>query len=38
MVLIVINIDGYYFLAFSDFACDLKDPAICVSWLDCATW
>ena len=36
MVVAVISVDAYPFLAFSDLTCDLEDAAIGVFWLHCA--
>ena len=36
MVVAVISIDAYPFLAFSELACHLEDTRIGVSWLYCA--
>ena len=36
LVVAVINVDGYPFLAFSDLTCHLKDIGIGVFWLHCA--
>ena len=35
-MVVVISVDAYVFLAFSDLTCpDLKDTGICVFWLQC---
>ena len=36
LVLAVISIDAYLFLAFSDLTCHLEDTGIGVFWLHCA--
>ena len=38
LVLAVINVDAYPFLAFSDLTCNLEDFGIGVFWLHCAAW
>ena len=38
LVVAVINIDSYPFLAFSDLTCYLDDARIGVFWLNRATW
>ena len=38
LVLAVISVDAYSFLAFSDPTCNLEDTGIGVFWLDCAVW
>ena len=37
LVVAVINVDAYPFLAFSDLTCHLQDTEIGVFWLHCAT-
>ena len=37
LVVAVISVDVYLFLAFSDLTCHLEDTGICVFWLHCAT-
>ena len=37
MVVAVINVDAYQFLAFSDLTCHLEDTGIGVFWLQYAT-
>ena len=37
LVVAVISVDAYPFLAFSDLTCDLEDTGIGVFWLHCAT-
>ena len=36
LVAVVISVDVYLFLAFSDLTCHLEDTGICVFWLHCA--
>ena len=38
LVVAVVNVDAYPFLAFSDLACHLEDTGIGVFWLHCAVW
>ena len=38
LVVAVISVDAYPFLAFSDLTCHLEDTGIGVFWLHCATW
>ena len=38
LVVAVISIDVYPFLAFSDLTCRLEDTGISVFWLHCAAW
>ena len=38
MVVAVISVDAYPFLAFSDLTCHLDDATIGVFWLHCAAW
>ena len=38
LVVAVIIVDAYSFLAFSDLICHLEDTGICVFCLHCATW
>ena len=38
LVVAVISVDAYPFLAFSDLTCHLEDTGIGVSWLHCAAW
>ena len=38
LVVAVISVDAYLFLAFSDLTCHLKDTGIGIFWLHCATW
>ena len=38
LVLAVISVDAYPFLAFSDLTCHLEDIGIGVFWLHCAAW
>ena len=38
LVVAVISVDAYSFLAFSDLACHLEDMGIVAFWLHCATW
>ena len=38
LVVAVIGVDAYPFLAFSDLTCQLEDTGIGVFWLHCATW
>ena len=38
MVVAVISVDAYPFLAFSDLTCHLEDAAIGGFWLHCAAW
>ena len=38
MVVAVISVDAYPFLAFSDLTCHLEDMGIVVFWLHCAAW
>ena len=35
---LVISVDAYPFLAFSDLTCHLEDTGISVFWLHCAAW
>ena len=37
LVVAVISVDAYPFLAFSDLTCHLEDTGISVFWLHCAT-
>ena len=37
-VVIVISVDTYPFLAFSDLTCDLEDTRTGVFWLQCTAW
>ena len=38
LVIAVISVDAYPFLAFSDLTCHLEDTGIGVFWLHCAAW
>ena len=38
LVVAVIIVDTYPFLAFSDLTCHLEDTGIGVFWLHCVTW
>ena len=38
LVVAVISVDAYPFLAFSDLTCHLEDTVIGVFWLLCAAW
>ena len=38
LVVAVISVDAYPFLAFSDMTCHPEDMWISVFWLHCATW
>ena len=38
LVLPVISVDAYPFLAFSDLTCHLEDTGVGVFWLHCAAW
>ena len=38
LVVDVISVDAYPFLAFSDLTCHLQDMGISVFWLHCAAW
>ena len=38
LVVAVISVDAYPFLAFSDLTCHLEDTEIGVFWLHCAAW
>ena len=38
LVVAVISVDAYSFLAFSDLTCHLEDTGIGVFWLHCAAW
>ena len=38
LVVAVISVGAYPFLAFSDLTCHLDDTGIGVFWLNCATW
>ena len=38
LVIVVISIDVYPLLAFSDLICHLENTGIGVFWLHCATW
>ena len=38
LVVAVISVDAYPFLAFSDLICHLEDTGIGVFWLHCATY
>ena len=38
LVVAVINVDAYPFLAFPDLTCHLVDRGIGVFWLHCAAW
>ena len=38
LMVAVIGIDAYPFLAFSDLTCHLEDKGIGVFWLHCAAW
>ena len=38
LVVAVISVDTYPFLAFSDLTCHLEDTGIGVFWLHCAAW
>ena len=35
---VVISVDGYPFLAFSDLTCHIEDTGIGAIWLHCVTW
>ena len=37
VVVVVIRVNAYPFLAFSDLTCDLEDTGIGLFWLHCAT-
>ena len=37
LVVAMISVDAYLFLAFSDITCHIEDTRIGVSWLHCAT-
>ena len=38
LMVAVISVNTYPFLAFSDLTCHLKDTGIGLFWLHCATW
>ena len=38
LVLAVISVDAYLFLAFLDLTCQLEDTGVDVFWLHCAAW
>ena len=38
LVVAVISVDAYSFLAFSELTCHFEDTGIGVFWLHCATW
>ena len=38
LVVAVISVDSYPFLAFSDLTCHLEDKGIAVFWLHCTAW
>ena len=38
LVVAVISVDAYSFLALSDLTCCLEDTGISVFWLHCAAW
>ena len=38
LVVAVIRVDAYPFLAFSDLTCNLEDTGIGFFWLHCAAW
>ena len=38
LVVAMISVDAYPFLAFSDLTCHLEDTGIGVFWLHCAAW
>ena len=38
LMVAVISVDAYHFLAFSDLTCHLEDIEIGVFWLHCAAW
>ena len=38
LVVAMISVDAYPFLAFSDLTCHAKDTRIGVFWLHCAAW
>ena len=38
LMVAVISVDAYPFLAFSDLTCHLEDTGIGVFWLHCAAW
>ena len=38
LVVAVISVEAYPFLAFSDLTCHLEDTEIGVFWLHCAAW
>ena len=38
LMVAVISVDAYLFLAFSDVTCHLENMGIGVFWLHCATW
>ena len=38
LVVAVISVDAYSFLAYSDLTCHHWDTGICVFWLHCAAW
>ena len=38
LLVVVISVDAYPFLAFSDLTCHLEDTRIGVFWLHCAAW
>ena len=38
LVVVVISVDAYPFLAFSDLTCHHEATGIVVFWLHCATW
>ena len=38
LVVAVISVDAYLFLAFSDLTSHLEDTGIGVTWLHCAAW
>ena len=38
LVVAVISVDAYPFLAFSELTCHLEDTGVGVFWLHCATW
>ena len=38
LLVVVISVDAYHFLAFPDQTCHLEDTGIGVFWLHCAVW
>ena len=38
LVVVVISVDAYHFLAFSNLTCCLEDAGIGAFWVHCAAW